>query len=235
MNVLEQVMSERMPSLECIDLSGNESSPWGVYCVIIRNCCHHSLTLGGDYGLKENVKEITKCLQKNRTFELLKLKNITEEEFKPIFEVKTLQKLNLSSNNLMDDGAAAISDGLKSNNTLLELNNSENGTTNKGTQEIAKAILIYSSLQNISISKNYISSEGLLYFMKAVKNNCSLQVVNITHNNVTRSGFTNIKQCIETLQHRIQIIASWNEINSNGKLAAKIYKASIPDITKEEV
>ena len=75
----------------------------------------------------------------------------------------------------------------------------------RGIKVISEAIKMNSTLQNISISKNHISTEGLLYFMEAVKNNCTLQVVNITHNNVTRSGFTSIKQCIENLQHPIQI------------------------------
>ena len=346
MNVLEQFMSERMSTLECIDLSGNESSPWGVYSVIIRNCCIDKLTLCGDHGMKEYVNELTKCLQNNTSIQLLKLKNITKKGFKPIFDVKTLQKLDLKNNDLSDDGAAtlsdglksnntllefnmssnkitnvgakkigeaiqvnvalqildihsnrisddgaaaisdglksnntllefnmssnqitnvgakkigeaiqvntalqildihsnrisddgaaAISDGLKSNNTLLELNISHNSIADKGTQEITKAILINSSLQNINISKNYVSSEGLLYFMEAVNNNRILQVVNITHNNVTRSGFTNIKKCIENLQHPIQIIASWNEINKYGTLVAKIYKTCTPDTTEDD-
>ena len=320
MNVLEQFILERMSTLDCIDLSGNELSPWGLYCVVIRNCCVDSLTLGGDYGMEEYVNKVTECLQNNRKFQLLKLKNITKEGFKPVFEVNTLQKLdlsnnnlsddgtatisdglksnrtllelNLSNNNLYDDGAAAISDGLKSNNslqilnmnnnkitskgvekvteaikvnttlqkldiggntisddgaatisdvlktnrTLLQLNISQNNISDKGAQEIAKAIQINLSLQNINISKNYISSEGLLYLMEAVKNNCSLQVVNITHNNVTKSGFESIKQLIENLQHKVQVIASWNEIKkSNGELTTKIYKTYTPDIIKEDV
>ena len=235
MNVLEQFVSERMSTLDCIDLSGNESSPWGLYCVAIRNCCVDSLTLGGDYGMKEYVNEVTECLQNNTKFQLLKLKNITKEGFKPIFEVRTLQKLDLSNNNLSDDGATTISDGLKTHRTLLELNISQNSIADKGAQEIAKAIKIHSSLQNVNISKNYISSEGLLYFMETVKNNCSLQVVNITHNNVTRSGFKDIKQFIESLQDTIQIIASWNEINSYEELTTKIYTTCTPDIIKEDV
>ena len=235
LNVLEQFILERMSTLDCIDLSGNESSPWGVYCVAIRNCCVDSLTLGGDYGMKEYVNEVTKCLQNNTKFQLLKLKNITKEGFKPIFEVRTLQKLDLSNNNLSDDGAATISDGLKANRTLLELNISHNGIEDNGAQEIAKAIKINLSLQNVNISKNYISSEGLLYFMKTVKNNCSLQVVNITHNNVTKSGFRNIKQFIENLRYPLLITASWNEINSYGELTAKIYKTCTPGIIEEDV
>ena len=235
MNVLEQFILERMSTLDCIDLSGNESSPWGLYCVAIRNCCVDSLTLGGDYGMKEYVNEVTECLQNNTKFQLLKLKNITKEGFKPIFEVRTLQKLDLSNNNLSDDGAATISDGLKTNRTLLELNISHNGIEDNGAQEIAKAIKINLSLQNVDISKNYISNEGLLYFMETVKSNCSLQVVNITHNNVTKSGFRNIKQFIENLRYPLLIIASWNEINSYGKLTTKIYKTCTSGIIEEDV
>ena len=235
MNVLEQFMSEGISTLEYVDLRDNESSPWSVYCVIIRNCCMDRLTLCGDHGMKEYVNKMTKCVQNNTKFQSLKLKNITKEGLKPIFDVKTLQKLDLSNNDLSDDGAAAISDGLRSNNTLLELNISQNSIADKGTQEIAKAIVINSSLQNINISKNYISSEGLLYFMEALNNNRILQVINITHNNVTRSGFTNIKKCIENLQHPIQIIASWNEINSFGGVVAKIYNTCTPGTTEDDV
>ena len=213
MNVLEQFIVGRVSTLECIDLSHNESSPWGLYCAYIRHCSCNSLTLGGDYGMKEYVNEINDSLQNNTKLQLLKLKSITSEGVKPIFEVKALQRLDLSNNTLTDDGAVTISDGLKNNNTLLELNISHNNITNMGTKKIAEAIQINSTLQNINISKNLILSEGLVYFMEAVKNNCTLQVVNITYNNVTRSGFTSIKQRIENLQRPIQIYASWNEIS----------------------
>ena len=102
MNVLEQFILERMSTLDCIDLSGNESSPWGLYCVAIRNCCVDSLTLGGDYGMKEYVNEVTECLQNNTIFQLMKLKNITKEGFKPIFE-RTLQKLENMMEQLLSE------------------------------------------------------------------------------------------------------------------------------------
>ena len=220
MSVLEQFISEKLSTLEYVDLSNNNSSPWGVYCAIIRHGSVNSLTLCGDNGMKQYVNEITESLQNNTKLQSLKLLNITKEGvIKPIFEVNALQKLDLSSNILSDDGAVTISDGLKSNNTLQELNISHNNITNKGTKRIAEAIQINSTLQNINISKNHISIEGLVHFMEAVKNNCTLQVVNITHNNVTRSGFTSIKQCIGNFQRPIQIYTSWNEIVSkNGKL-----------------
>ena len=351
MSVLEQFISEKTSTLEYVDLTGNNSSPWGVYCAIIRHCSVDSLTLCGDHGIEDYVNETKNCLQMNTKLISLTLCNITNNGSKIIAEAievntrikkldisnniicddgaiaisnslkynsslqqlnmsknnitsegakyiaeaiqvtNTLEKLDLSSNAISNDGVAAISDSLQFNITLQELNMSRNeitsegikkinkaiqvnktlkqldlsinkiadeganfisdalknnislqqlnishsDITNSGIKVIAEAIKINSTLQNINISKNHISTEGLLYFMEAVKNNCTLQVVNITHNNVTRSGFTSIKQCLENLQHPIQIITSWNEINEEGKLVAKMPTSCAPDNTEQDV
>ena len=62
---------ESTSTLEYVDLSRNESSPWGVYCVIIRHCCVSSLTLCGDEGIINYVKEITDSLQMNTSVQSL--------------------------------------------------------------------------------------------------------------------------------------------------------------------
>ena len=299
MSVLQQFISDTTSTLEHVDLSDNHSSPWGVYCAIVRHCSVNSVTLCGDDGIGQYVNELKEVLQMNTTLISLKLCNInnngavniakaiqmnttlhtldmsdneisddeviaisdclkknssleklnlskneikiTNEGAKMIAEAlqlnTTLKQLDLSINKIFDDGATAISNVLKSNITLQELNISHNNITNKGITKITEAIQINSTLQNINISKNHITTEGLLYLMEAVKNNCTLQVVNITHNinNVTRSGFTSIKQCIENLQYPIQILASWNEINTYGELMSKISKSCSPDDIEEDV
>ena len=74
-NLLEHIMKshQNLSRLEYVDLSGNSSSPWCVYCAIIRHCCVNSLTLCGDKGMKEYVKEITGSLQVNTTLKSLTL------------------------------------------------------------------------------------------------------------------------------------------------------------------
>ena len=344
MSVLQQFISEKTSTLEYVDLRGNNSSPWGAYCAIIRHCSVDSLTLCGDQGIEDYVNEIKDCLQMNKKLISLKLCNITNNGVTKIAEAirmnttlqkinisnrisndgaapfsdslkydnmsinkitsegakyiaeaiqmnTTLEKLDLSSNAISNDGAAAISDSLQFNISLQELNMSRNEITSKGTKKISKAIQVNKTLkqldisinkiadeginfisdalkgdislqqlnishsditnsgikvmaeaiqmnltlQNINISKNHISTEGLLYFMEAVKNNFTLQEVNITHNNVTKSGFTSIKQCIDSLYHRIKIIASWNEIKEEGKLITKISTSCSPDSIEEDV
>ena len=225
MSVLHQFISEKTSTLEYVDLSNNNSSPWGVYCAIIRHCSINGLTLCGDHGIEDYASEIKESLQMNTKLISLTLCNIGNNGAITLAEAiqvnTTLQKIDISSNSIADDGAAAISNTIKFNtsNSLQELNISRNNITNNGIRVLAEVIEINSTLQNIDISKNHISTEGLLHFMEVVKNNCTLQVVNITHNNVTRSGFTSIKQCTENLQHPIQIYASWNEIvTRNGEL-----------------
>ena len=72
-SLLEHVIKndESTSTLEYVDLSGNKSSPWGVYCVIIRHCCVSSLTLCGDEGIINYVKEITDSLQMNTSVQSL--------------------------------------------------------------------------------------------------------------------------------------------------------------------
>ena len=238
MSALEQFISESTSTLEYVDLSDNNSSPWGVYCAIIRYCIINSLTLCGGYGINDHVNKIKECLQMNTKLMSLTLYKITNDGAIRIAEAiqvnTTLQKLNISNNSICDDGAARISNCLKYNVSLKELNISQNNITNRGIRVITKTIQMNSTLQNINISKNRISTEGLLYFMEAVKNNCTLRVVNITHNNVTRSGFTNIQQCIENLQQKIQIISSWNTIKES-KLVTKICSSCAPDNIEEDV
>ena len=226
MSVLQQFVSENTSTLEYVDLRDNNSSPWGVYCAIIRHCSVDSLTLCGDKGIEDYVNQIKDCLQMNTKLISLKLCNITDNGAKSIDEAiqvnTTLHIFDLSNNSICDNAATAIGNILKHNILLQQLNFSHNKITDRGIKVIAEAIQMNSTLQNIDISKNHISTKGLLYFMEAVKNKCTLQVVNITHNNVTRSGFTSIKQCVENLQNPIQIIASWNEIVSrSGELLVK--------------
>ena len=224
MSVLKQLISDNASAMEYVDLSDNDSSPWGVYCAIIRHCSVSNLTLCGDYGIEDYVNEIKECLQMNTKLISLTLYNIINNGAIQIAEVihmnTTLRKFNFLYGRICDGEAEAIGNGLKYNVSLQELNISHNNIADRGIKIIAEAIQMNSTLQNINISKNHISTEGILYFMEAVKNNCTLQVVNITHNNVTRSGFTRIKQCIKNLQHPIQIITSWNEIvSSSGELS----------------
>ena len=91
---------ETILSLEHIDLSENNSSPWGVYCAIIRHCSVNSLTFYGDEEMYQFSEEIMHVLKMNTTLQSLTLCNIGKcgvEIIKAILKKSlTLTELNLS-------------------------------------------------------------------------------------------------------------------------------------------
>ena len=62
--------------LQYINLRKNDSSPWGVYCAIIRHCCVNSLTLCGDEGMNNYIKDIKDSLDMNPGLHTLTLLNM---------------------------------------------------------------------------------------------------------------------------------------------------------------
>ena len=219
MNVLEQFIVEKVSTLECIDLSYNRSSPWGLYCAYIGHCSCNSLTLGGDYGMKEYVNKITESLQINAHLQSLKLKNITIEGVELISEIvrtnKTLQKLDLSNNKLSDDGTITISDGLKNNTTLLELNISHNNITNKAIKNITEFIQVNTTLKKLDLSYNILSDDGATLISSCLKCNNLLEL-NISHNNITNKAIKNITEFIQVNTTLKKLDLSYNILSDDG-------------------
>ena len=169
MSVLEQFISDNTSTLEYVDLSDNNSSPWGVYCVIIRHCSVDSLTLCGDHGIEDYVNEIKQSLQANTKLTSLTLCNFTSSgsiKFAEAIQVTTtLQKLTISNNRICDDGAIAISNSLKYNISLQELNMSKNMITSEGTKNITEAIQMNKTLKQLDLSINKIADEGAVMLL----------------------------------------------------------------------
>ena len=126
MNEIQQCIcaSDKLSRLEHVDLSCNESSPWGVYCAIIRHCSVNSLTLCGDDGIEQYVNELKEALQMNTTLISLKLCSINNNGVvniaKAIQMNTTLHTLDISGNKISYCSLIAISDCLKRNSSLKE-------------------------------------------------------------------------------------------------------------------
>ena len=66
----------------------------------------------------------------------------------------TLKILNINGNAIFDDGVAAISDSLKSNNSLQELYMSFNEITSEGAKKIAETIKVNTTLHTLYLRQN---------------------------------------------------------------------------------
>ena len=223
MSVLQQFISENTSTLEYVDLSHNQSSPWGVYSAIIRNCSANSLTLCGDDGIEDYVNEIKEALQTNTKLISLTLCDIISRGVISIAEAiqvnTTLQNLDISSNNISDAGTAAISDNLKRNNSLVKLNMSRNKITGERVKMIVEALQVNTTLKQLNLSINKITDDGATFISEGLKYNNSLQELNMSRNNITSEGAKMIAKALQVNTTLKQLDLSINNIYDDGATA----------------
>ena len=148
-SLLEHVIKsdQNISTLNYVDLSGNKSSPWGVYCAIIKNCYVESLTLHGDNGIKEYIKEIRDSLQANVTLQsltLCKIKSMQVKIFESVLSNNgTLKKLNLSWGDNAE-GIKIFSRNFKSN------------THNSSSNKVINIDMVYMSFSGYKTDDNLV-------------------------------------------------------------------------------
>ena len=133
-----------------------------------------------------------------------------------IMQVITLQKLNISSNKISDDGAIAFSECLKTNTTLIELDMSWNNITCKGASVIEEAIQVNTALQKLNISNNKIFDDGAITFSECLK---TLIELDISWNNITCKGASVIAEAIQVNTALQKLNISYNRISDDGAIA----------------
>ena len=232
MSVLQQYISDTTSTLEHVDLSGNHSSPWGVYCAIIRHCSVDSLTLCGDDGIGQYVNELKEVLQMNTTLISLKLCNINNNGAvniaKAIQMNTTLQTLDMSNNEISDDGVIAISDYLKRNSSLEKLNLSTNNITSEGAKAVAEAIQVNTTLEKLDLSFNKLSDDGASFISDGLKTNKSLQEIKMSTNEITNKGAKTIAEALQLNTTLKQLDLSINKIFDDGATAiSNVLKTNI--------
>ena len=225
-SLLEHVIKndESISTLKYVDLSGNESSPWGVYCAIIRHCCVNSLTLCGDEGMIEYTKEIIDSLQLNTVLQSLTLCEIRRIGFLSIKEVlsnnATLKELNVS---WMSKGTTIIHRKLRHtfNSTRLASNVHEGvvdinilydgyhecsskaiNMSNKDINDDAVCLIIFGLYNNTAVQKfdlscNNITDDGAVVISDYLKHNSTLKKLNLSRNRISSTGLDKLSKCIE--------------------------------------
>ena len=155
----------------------------------------------------------------------------TIEKVKKLAEViqinKTLQELNISKNNITDEGAQRLAEAIQINKTLQELNISKNNITDEGAKRLAEAIQVNTTLQELNISKNWISKEGVMKIVEACTKNRTLHKLVCTHNNLSKSELVVINEYIRE-ENAVQIFdASWNTISKRQQKWSNKYELVI--------
>ena len=220
---------EKMSTLECIDLSENSLSPWGVYCTIIRHSCVKSLTVYGEEGMNEYIQEIINSLQANTAIQSLTLHSIGKigvESIKTILMNKlTLKTLKLSWQtrdvhfnhvekmlihmHLSADTNDAIQ--AKATNKVVNINASYDIDINYRFSSTGnnKPETIYLSGENINDNAVHVLVFGLC-------NNTTVKELNLLNSNITDEGAVAIIDCLKYNKTLEKIVLSYNRISLVG-------------------
>ena len=213
-------------NIKRLDISWCDISSDGVEA--IRNCLRNNntlLELNMSYCHISN-ESIAKIIDASRKLQVLNVsnnysnyvdaKNATQQELCMVAEAigknTSLQELNISHNNLQDDGSMLIAEQLKFNETLQCLNISANRITNIGAVHIAEALYVCTSLHELNISKNRITYEGVVVLLDYTEVNKTLKTLWITHNDITKTGISYIGSYILGMHSPLVIHISWNEV-----------------------
>ena len=255
-------------SLEHVDLSRNLSSPWGVYCALIRHCHLNNLTLCGINGIKEHFKEITDSLEINTTLQSLTLcssisylsryKDVTIKSnyvtggklflntqikindgnaisngYNRVVNVKikilydgnldcSSEVIDLSRKGINDDAVYFITFGLYNNTEVKDLNLSYNKITDECTVAISDCFRNNCSLQTLILSRNSLTYRGAKKISEIIHIN-KVKKLDLSHNNISDDGTRAISECLitNTTLQELYLIDNW--ITSEG--AKEIAKA----------
>jgi len=223
--------------LEYVDLSGNCSSPWGVYCSILKHGCVSRLTLCGDDQMDEYTSRIQDSLQMNTKLKALTLCNIGIVGLKSIKTclVGNLQliELNLSWEKISYEKMKCKSSILLQTKYSLDESKSISmnilydghlGSTPKNIKlskknigDDAVALIAFgmhnTSVQHLDVSDNNISEYGAVAIYNCLHNNATLKVLNLSQNDISFSGMNNMLQLFKNLP-RLEYIDLSENCNS---------------------
>ena len=212
---------ERLGALEYVNLSENGSSPWGVYCAIIKHCSVNSLTLCGDEGMKEYVKEIIDSLQTNKTLESLKLFDIGKSG---IESIKTILVNTLSLQGLYLSWKLISNQIVKNVLICTTYSNVMQGCM-KGDDHVNINVLCDDDVtqrhdvndqRSINLSEKKINDDAAHVLAFGLCNNTTVVELNISQNDITVDGAVAIIDCLKHNNTIKKLDLSHNKINSNG-------------------
>ena len=125
-----------------------------------------------------NVRDISTVVVSATTIKALDLDSnyLTVSEAPALSDMMNcLEKLNLRYNELEDDGAVVMSQGLVKTNTLRVLNISSNNITAIGATAIANSLRQNSSLEVLDIGNNALGDGGAIAFAETITENKTLK------------------------------------------------------------
>ena len=167
--------------LLCMTLKGNNIGPLG--CIEIKNWIVNSDDSNNKYCKLRGINI------SDRTDEAEALTNNNCK----------LNSLDLSGNNITNEGVKHLAEALTNNNCKLNsLDLSGNNITDEGVKHLAEALTNNNcKLNSLTLSGNTITDEGVKHLAEALThNNCKLNSLNLARNNITAEGVKHLAEAL---------------------------------------
>ena len=133
-------------------------------------------------------------------------------------DVNVLHKLNLSDNNITDNGVCSLVKALNHKASPRALNLSRNCISNDGITVLAHALTGYTAVEHLNLSYNSIDDEGAAIIVESLHNQ-TLSDLNLSSNNITDVGAASIAKGLSPTSHLRRLNLSNNYITDDGAMA----------------
>lgn len=160
-----------------------------------------------------------------RTNTTIKNLNLTDNNLKEqgatlvasIFERNAfIRRLDLSCNNINGDGLSSVLDSLKDSKCVESLNLSDNNIDNKSGTAIGQFIEFNRSIQTLNLSKNNLMISSSLGIRKGLEKNNVLKNLDLSWNQFCRKSVINIFRGLRKNVALKNLDLSWNGCDDEG-------------------
>ena len=139
-----------------------------------------------------------------------------------LFNTERISRLNLSKNNIGDEGAILLINSLKDSQSLVSLDISSNSISHKGGSILFTTFVHQQSIVNLDISsheginRNRLTIRGIMNIQEFLEKNLFMEKLNISANSLKNEGFELICKGLNNNITLKELSIGNNDINEEG-------------------
>ncbi|KAJ3320201.1 hypothetical protein HDV06_005445 [Boothiomyces sp. JEL0866] len=134
---------------------------------------------------------------------------------KSLLKQSSLKALDLSFNDIKDQGLSYLSEYIHVTETLEDLDLVNNQITTVGMVYLAKGLKANCSLRMLVLSRNSIEDDGVLLLVNALKDK-AIETLGLDATGITENGMTHISNFVAQSKHLRALDLSLNSISCEG-------------------
>ena len=227
-HILHQYISgcqSRKYHIKILDLCDNDLTEASSFLIgdIVRNTDPHQLKFGGNSICELN--DIIVAMTATKTVEVFDISrnNITPQKANVIIDIfDSLEQIDISQNNLGDDGAILLSKAITTTSTLKMLSIGSNNISSTGFVAIMNALTRNTSLKELMLDGNTVVKDNVVvkdYTQMAVTVNAKNRTLRKFGGNYSSIGLLELESIAKTFSSLEELHLSHSAIGQDGATA----------------